>query len=131
MADFAIRLSAAHGWTYVGAEPRSSFLEFGEAKFAGDGSRVEIGYADVVWDYGDLPLTGLEMAEFYGFCPGASAEVQIRTKTREVSSTGQPIFRAYSATMYRPESEFDTQHATQRFVQVKVRFRCSEEVSSA
>lgn len=130
MADFAIRLSAAHGWTYISAEPRSSFLEFGEAKFAGDGSRVEIGYVDILWDYGDLPLTGEEMYEFLQFCPGASASVQVRTKTREVNASGQPVFRAYEATMYRPDSEFDTQHSDQRFINVKIQFRGSEEVSA-
>ncbi len=129
MADFAIRRTSSEGWTYVSAEPKSSFLEFGEAKFAGNGARVEIGYVDILWDYGDRPLTGEEMYEFLRFCPGATASVQVRTKTREVTASGQPIFRAYEATMYRPDSEFDTQHSDQRFTQVSVRFRGSEELS--
>ena len=129
MADFAIRRTSGEGWTYVAAEPKSSFREYGEEKFAGDGSRVEVGYVDIVWDYGDLPLTGEEMYEFLQFCPGATANVQVRTKVREVSSTGQPVFRAYEAVMYRPESEFDVQHSTQRFVNVIVRFKGSTEVA--
>ena len=130
MADFAIRLSAAHGWTYVAAEPKSSFLEYGEEKFAGDGSRVEVGHVDILWDYGDTQLTGLEMAEFYRFCSGASASVHVRTKTREVTLTGQPVFRIYEATMYRPDSEFYSTYGTQIFINVKVRFRGGAEVSS-
>ena len=130
MADFAIRRTSGEGWTYVSAEPKSSFKEYSEEVFAGDGSRVELGYIDVLWDYGDLPLTGLEMEEFYRFCPGATASVQVRTKTREVDSNGQPVFRAYDAIMYRPDSEFDTQHSSQRFVQVKIQFKCSTEITS-
>lgn len=129
MAEFAIRRSSGEGWTYVLAEPRSSFKEYGEEKFAGDGSRVEIGYVDILWDFNDQPLTGLEMEEFYRFCPGATASVQVRTKVREVSSTGQPVFRVYEAIMYRPDCEFDVRHSTQRFINVKVRFRGSEELS--
>lgn len=130
MADFAIRRSAAEGWTYVSAEPKSSFLEYGEEKFAGDGSRVEVGFCDVVWDYEDRPLTGEEMYEFLQFCPGATASVQVRTKTRGVSASGQPVFRIYQSVMYRPDAEFDTQHGTQRFVNVSIRFRGSEELSA-
>lgn len=129
MADFAIRLSAAAGWTYVAAEPKSSFREFGEEKFAGDGSRVEVGYVDITWSYDDLPLTGTEMGEFYGFCPGASASVQVRTKVREVTASGQPVFRIFQCIMYRPDVEFSTRHITQRFVNVSIRFRGSEELS--
>jgi len=128
MAGFAIRRASGEGWTYVSAEPKSSFTEYSEVKYAGDGSAIEVGYIDVVWDYGDLPLTGTEMYQFLRFCSGASASVQVRTKTRAVNSAGQPVFRAYEAIMFRPQSEFDTRHLTQRFVQVQIRFRCSEEI---
>lgn len=128
MADFAIRLSAAAGWTYVSAEPKSSFREFGEEKFAGDGSRVEVGYVDITWSYDDLPLTGTEMGEFYGFCPGASASVQVRTKVRSVNADGTPVFKIYECVMYRPDCEFYTQHGQQWFTNVSIRFRGSKEL---
>ena len=129
MPEFAIRRAAGEGWTYIEpTEPRSSFREYGEEVFAGDGSRVELGYIDVLWDFGDLPLTGEEMYRFLLFCPGATANVQVRTKTREVTTSGQPVFRIYESVMYRPDSEFDTQHSSQRFVQVSIKFKCSEEI---
>jgi len=130
VADFAIRRSSGEGWTYVSAEPKSSFLEYGEEKFAGDGTRFEVGYVDISWDYGDTLLTGLEMVEFYRFCSGASASVHVRTKTREVTISGQPVFRIYDAIMYRPDVEFYSMYGTQYFTNVKVRFRGGTELSS-
>lgn len=129
MAEFAIRRSSGEGWTYV-AEPKSSFQEFSEVKYAGDGNAIEIGYITVEWDYADRPLTGIEMYELLQFCSGASSSIQIRTKTNRVTSNGGPVFRIYEATMFRPDVEFDTRHATQRFINVGIRFKCGQELSS-
>lgn len=130
MAEFAIRRATGEGWTYVDAEPKSSFKEYGEELFMGDGGRVEVGYVDILWDYGDRWFSGEEMYQFLRFCSGATASVQVRTKTREVNAAGNPVFRAYQATMYRPDSEFLTMQGQQYFINVVVRFRGSEEVSS-
>lgn len=129
MAEFAIRRTSGEGWTYV-AEPRSSFLEYGEEVFAGDGDRVELGYIDIMWDYGDTPISGEEMRQFLSFCSGASASVQVRTKTREVTTDGNQVFRNYACIMYRPQSEFHRRHGVnQEFTNVIIRFRGSEEVT--
>lgn len=129
MPEFGLRRTSGEGWTYVDAEPKSSFKEYGEELIAGDGSRIEIGHVDIVWDFGDTWISGMEMYQFLLFCPGASAPVQVRTKTREVTAAGYPVFRAYEAEMYRPESEFLTIHGIQYFVQTVIKFRGGAEVA--
>jgi len=129
MAEFALRRTTGEGWTYV-AEPKSSFKEWGEETFAGDGDRTELGYVDILWDYASTPLSGLEMYQLLSFCSGASANIQVRTKTNEVTAAGNQVFRNYRAVMYRPEVEFHRKHGiNQEFINVKVRFRGSEEVT--
>jgi|GEM_PF-5607934 len=127
MAGFAIRRTAGEGWTYIDAEPRSSFLEYGAETFAGDGTRVEAGYVSILWEY-DRPISGLEMAQFLNFCPGASADVFVRTKSRSVDISGNPVWKAFLATMHRPDSEFIWRHGQQYFINVKVIFRGLAEV---
>jgi hypothetical protein len=127
--DFGLRRASGEGWTYVEPEPKSSFKEYGETLIAGDGSSIEVGWVDIEWDYGDYFFSGTEMYQFLQFCPGASATVQVRTKTREVTSAGYPVFRNYTAEMYRPESEFKTVHGIQYFSQVVIRFKGGAEVT--
>ena len=130
MAGFAIKRTLGEGWTFITAEPKSSFKEYGQEVFAGDGSRVELGYVDIEWDYGNRPLSGEEMYQFLTFCSGATANVYVRTKTREVDESGNPVFRAYRAVMYRPDGEFLQRTDGQWFINVKVRFRGSVEVAT-
>lgn len=127
--EFGIRRTSGEGWTYV-VEPKSSFKEYAERKFNGDGSITEVGYVDVLWDYENRPLSGPEMYQLLRFCPSASANIQVRTKTNEVTAAGDQVFRNYQAVMYRPEVEFHRRHGnSQEFINVVIRFRGSAEVS--
>lgn len=85
-------------------DPRTSFRNYSKLLDLGNGMKRGAGWPTAEWHYGYLLQEQRE--QLRSFCTGASAEVFMRTRTRDEDDSETPIlFKIYKAVMIWPETE--------------------------
>jgi len=82
-------------------DPTTDFKPYSKLIDLGSGLKRGAGYATAKWIYGYI--TEAQRNQLRTFCTGASAEVFIRTRTRDTS--GSTLFKTFKAVMTWPEQE--------------------------
>ena len=86
-------------------DPRSYFQQFSRLLDLGSGLKRGAGFPITTWTYGYL--TQAQREELRSYCPRASSEVYIRTRTNDEDDS-EPIpslFKVFKAVMIWPEGE--------------------------
>ena len=87
--------------------PDSSYIPHSEVVKSLNGLAYARGYPSAVWHW-DI-ITDENRAILRDFCPGASAEVYISTRTNEIDVSGNEVFIDCLAIMNWPTGEEDQQ----------------------